>query len=157
MEPPTHPHHNKLTTQPSNASKEERNKNNTPQRHEIKTDRQSKTEHTQDAGPRVDRKADDRTPNSRIKNQGLAENNNNRKKTKQTTKQHVPATHVSYQNTNHSQQTTQRKEARPRREKGERVDQPKVRKRFQPPPSSRLAILPIREGVGRDGLSARGG
>ena len=51
-EPPTHTHHNKQTTQPGNASKEKRNKNNTPQRHENKKDRQARrsTSRTQDHG-----------------------------------------------------------------------------------------------------------
>ena len=57
----------------------------------------------------------------------------------------------------HPTNNTKKTKARPRREKGERVDQPKVGKRFLPPHSCRLAILPIRERVGRDGPSARGG
>ena len=155
-EPPTHPQQKEQTTQPSNASKEERK--DTTRRNATETKRQtSKTEHQQDAGPRVDRKANHSSPNSRIKNQGLASKDQPRKKNnKQQTK--GPATHVSYQSTRHKHQTTQRKtRARPRREKGELGDPPKARKKSQPPPSCRLAILPIHEGVGRDGLSARGG
>ena len=69
--PPRTPTQNKQTTQPGNASKEE--KTNTTRRNATKTKRQtSKTEHKQDAGPRVDRKANNSSPNSRIKNQGLA-------------------------------------------------------------------------------------
>ena len=147
------------------------NKNSTEQRQQeekdtkrrfatIKERQTSKTEHQQDAGPREDRKANHSSPNSRIKNQGLAcEHQQRKRKNKQTNKQTTRANNTrklsKHKNTH---KTTQRKtKARPRREKGDRVDQPKVGKRFQPPPSGRLAILPIREGVGRDGPSARRG
>ena len=47
----------------------------------------------------------------------------------------MPATHLSYQNTKtHITHNIKKTKARPRREKGERVDQPKVGKRFLPPP-----------------------
>ena len=108
----------------------------------------------------MDRKANNRTTNSRIKNQGLAEGKNkNRKKTSQTNKQHVPVTHVSSQkHEKHTTNNTKKTKARPRREKGERVDQPKVGKRCLPPPSCQLDILPIHEGVGRErAISKRGG
>ena len=100
-EPPTHPHQNKQLTQLSNASKEERK--DTTRRNATKTKRQtSKTEHQQDAGQRVDRIANHSSPNSRIKNQGLACEHQRKKKEKQTNKQHGPATHVSYQSTKHT-------------------------------------------------------
>ena len=42
-----------------------------------------------------------------------------------TNKQHVPATHLVYQSKKHTKRTTDRKtKARPRREKGERIDLP---------------------------------
>ena len=158
-EPPTHTQHSKQTTQPSKHKQEG---NETRKQHaatpQIQKDRQSKTEHKQDAGPRVDRKANNvpLTPGSTTRVLRKTKKKTEQKKT-QTSKQHVPATHVSYQSTNQTANNTKKTKARPRREKGERVDQPKVGKRFLPPPSCRLAILPIHEGVGRDGLSARGG
>ena len=91
----------------------------------------------------MDRKANNSTPNSRIKNQGLADEQQqkNEKQNKQTTRA-SNTRKLSNQSTKHTQQTTPRNEARPRREQGERVDQPKARKRSPPPPSCRLAILP---------------
>ena len=134
-EPPTHTQQNKQTTQPSNASKEESKKTQhaaTPRKQ--KTD--SKTEHEQDAGPRVDRKANHSSPNSRIKHQGLAfeHQRKKQKQNKQTTKRASNTRKLSKHN-KHFTKTTQRKtKARPRREKGERVDQPKVGKEIPTAP-----------------------
>ena len=107
-DPPRTPTQTK-TTQPGNASKEDRNKHNTPQRHENKKDRQARrsTSRTQDHGWTGKPTTVPLTPGS--KTRVLHANTNERKKNKTNNKQHVPATHVSYQSTNHTQQTTQRK------------------------------------------------
>ena len=157
--PPTHTHQNKPTTQPSNSSKERKKQTQhvaTPRKQKDRQARRS-TSRTQDHGWTGKPTTFPLTPGS--KTRVLHANTNKGKQNKQTTnKQHVPATHVSYQSTKtDTTNNTKKNKARPRREKGERVDQPKVGKRFQPPPSGRRAILPIHEGVGRDGLSAGGG
>ena len=150
----------KTNQQLNRATQAKKKETNTTRRNAKKTKRQtSKTEHKQDAGPRVDRKANNISPNSRIKNQGLACEHQHRE-AKQTNNKQTTRASNSRKLSKHKTDTTnntKKNKARPRREKGERVDQPKVGKRFQPPPSGRRAILPIHEGVGRDGLSAEGG
>ena len=135
-EPPTHTQHNnrQLNRATRAQTRKQRQHTASPQKQQ---DRQSKTEHKQDAGPQADRKANNISPNSRIKNQGLACKHQGKKKEKQTNKQHVPATHLSYQSKNNTERTTERKtKARPRREKGERGDPPRQeRDSHRPPPA----------------------
>ena len=148
----------KQTTQPWQHEQRHRQQNsNTPQRHKTKrTDKARRsTRRTQDNGSTGEPTSLTLTPepkNPGSCRQTTTKENNKNKQTDNTCQQHT----VSYQSTKHTHQTAQRKKARPRREKGVRVDPPKVGERVLPPPSCRLAILPIREGVGRDGLSTRG-
>ena len=161
-EPPTHTHQ-KQTNKLNRATQAKKKETKTTRRNATKTRRTDKarrsTSRTQDHGRTGKPTTVPLTPGS--KTRVLQTNNNEReKKTKQTNKQHVSATHVSYQNNKiHNKQHKRKPKQDPGGRKGNelRVDQPKVEKGFLPPPSGRLAILPIHEGVGRDGLSARGG
>ena len=133
--PHAHPHQQE-TTQPSNTSKRPK-QNNTPQRHENKRDRHSKTEHEQDAGPQLDRKANNSSPNSRIKNQGLAEAKKGQKEKHKTNEQPVPATHLSYLKQEDTQKATQRKQKQdPGGRKGsESTNQRQKKDSYRPPPA----------------------
>ena len=118
-EPPTHPQQNEQPTQPSNASKEERK--GTTRRNATETKRQtSKTEHQQDAGPRGDRRANHSSPNSRIKNQGLAYEHQ-RKKKRKTNKQTTRASNshkLSKHKTHSVNNTKKNKSKTPAGERG---------------------------------------
>ena len=149
---------NRLLNRATPANKKDEKGNKTPQRHENKKYRQSKTEHKQDAGPQTDRKANNISPNSRIKTQGLADEQQ-RKKERKTNKQRTRASNtrkLSNHKADTSKTTQNNRSKTPAGERG--TSRPsKGGKEIPTPPSCRLATLPIREGVGRDGLSARGG
>ena len=149
------------TKQTDNSTKQHKQKlrlqnNNTPQRHETKrTDKARRsTSRTQDNGWTRGPTSLPLTPES--KTRVLQTNSKERKKTKQTTKQHVPATHVSYQSTKHTSNKPKEKNKTSAGERGTRRPT-KGRKEIPTPPSCRLAILPVHERVGKDGLSTRGG
>ena len=152
-----HAHPARNTTQQSNASKKDTgtNKEKTHRQEPENTSRPSKTKHEQTAGPTEDRTAHLLT----LTPEGPRSYSRRKKARNQQDKQkQESATHVSYKYQNkQGRENTKQHTARPRRAKGVRVNRPRARKRIRPPPSCQLAILPIHEGVGRDGLSARRG
>ena len=81
-------------------------------------DRQGKTEHKQDAGQRVDRRANIITPNSRIKNQGLADEQQG--KTENRTNNQTTRASNTRKLTTHKAQTANKPQAKSKTPAGER-------------------------------------